>query len=74
MNAEPETPSYDAGKGLILIGDGKLNFSPINSIMDSGINAKFDARAVEKVKMANGDVVLIIANNNGPLQFYTANQ
>jgi len=70
LNAEPETPSYDAGKGLVLIGDGKLNFTPVNSILKSGINAKFDARAAKMVKMKNGKRVLAIANNDGPMQFY----
>ena len=71
INSEPETPSYDAGKGLLLIGDGKLNFAPINSVVKSGINAKYDARGVKMVKMANGTEVLVIANNNGPLQMYS---
>ena len=73
LNAEPETPSYDAGKGLILIGDGKLNFSPVHSIQKTGINANLDARAAKMVKMKNGKNVLIIANNNGPLQFFGLN-
>ena len=74
INAEPETPSYDAGRGLILLGDGKLNFAPMLSIADSGINARFDARAVKKIKTADGDFVLVVANNDGPLQLYKLNK
>lgn len=70
INAEPETPSYDAGRGLVLLGDGKLNFSPINSIEESGIDARNDARAVRWISTQNGQKLLVIANNNGPLQFY----
>jgi hypothetical protein len=71
INTEPETPSYDAGRGLVLIGDGKLNYTTINSIKTSGVNAKFDARGVRMIQMADGSDVMIIANNNGPLQMYS---
>jgi len=70
LNSEPETPSYDAGKGLVLLGDGKLNFSPVNSIEDSGINANKDARAAAWVRTKDDSKVLVVANNDGPLQFY----
>ncbi len=69
QNAEPETPSYDAGRGLILLGDGKMNFEAITSIGKSGVNIKGDARAVKSI-MANGEKYYIIASNNGNAVVY----
>lgn len=68
-NAEPETPSYDAGKGLIMLGDGKMNFKAITSIAESGVNIKGDARAIKKV-LISGETHFIIASNNGSSVVY----
>lgn len=68
-NAEPETPSYDAGRGLILIGDGQMNFEAITSIEASGVNIKGDARAIESI-VVNGKKHYIVASNNGELVVY----
>ncbi len=69
LNAEPETPSYDAGRGLILLGDGKMNFEAIKSIEKSGINIKGDARAIKSI-MVLGKKYYIIASNNGSVVVY----
>lgn len=68
-NAEPETPSYDAGRGLLLAGDGQMNFEAITSIEASGVNIKGDARAIESVVIA-GKKHYIVASNNGKLVVY----
>lgn len=68
-NAEPETPSYDAGRGLILMGDGKMNFEAITSIEKAGVNIKGDARAIEQITV-NGKKHYLIASNNGKLVVY----
>ncbi|MDF1698907.1 MAG: VCBS repeat-containing protein [Saprospiraceae bacterium] len=71
INSEPETPSYDAGRGLILLGDGNLNFEPLNSIKQTGVNAKYDARSAQLVQISPNKKLVVVANNDGPLQFFS---
>lgn len=69
INAEPETPSYDAGRGLVLLGDSKMNFDAINSIEKSGVNIKGDARAIKSI-MVKGKRYYLVASNNGRIVIY----
>jgi hypothetical protein len=59
---------YDASLSTILLGDGKLNWinpSPItNNIIIDG-----DARYIKKAKTSSGEII-VVTNNNGPLQFF----
>lgn len=59
---------YDAGYGLILIGDGKGSFQPVQSF-DSGIVLGGEVRDIKKVKTDKGEFILV-ANNNGPMQIF----
>lgn len=59
---------YDASYGLILLGDGKGSFQPVQNF-DGGIVIGDEVRDIEKVKTGKGEFILV-ANNNGPIQIF----
>lgn len=68
---EYETVRSDAGIGLLLLGDGKGNFKPINS-RESGIMLPFDVKKL--VWLTFGQVNVIVAGcNNDFYQFLKLN-
>ncbi|PCE63638.1 FG-GAP-like repeat-containing protein [Sediminicola luteus] len=70
--SEIETTRNDAGRGVLLFGDGKNNFSPV-SHLTSGFFANKDVRKLKPIQLANGKKAVVVANNNGPLQFFEFN-
>ena len=64
--AEPYAGWYDAGRGTLLLGDGKGDFAPV-PFQKAGLNAEFDAKALGRVQTASGSL-LVVTNNNGPVQ------
>ncbi len=64
-----ETGRYDAGNGLLLRGDGMGKFEPVPNRI-SGFWATKEARDLARVKLANGEVLFLIANNNDLVQAY----
>ncbi|MBK9390671.1 MAG: VCBS repeat-containing protein [Bacteroidetes bacterium] len=62
----------DAGKGLMLSGDGKGGFTPLSDIQ-SGLFIRGEIRDIEKVKLADGKQILIFALNNNISKTYTIN-
>lgn len=68
--AEVETNRYDASIGHVLLGDGKMNFTPVPAQL-SGFFAPYNARAVAKVRMADDKFGIAVANNMAPLQLFT---
>ncbi|MCB0808563.1 MAG: VCBS repeat-containing protein, partial [Flavobacteriales bacterium] len=68
--AEVETVRYDAGLGLLLLGDGKHGFQVIDAPW-SGIRARGNVKDVAALPLADGrGTAVVIANNNGPLQLF----
>ncbi len=63
-----ESGRIDAGTGIVLLGDGKGNFSAVQSI-DSGLWADGDARDIEPI-LINGKKHFIVAENNAPLKIF----
>ena len=68
-NAEPETPSYDASRGLILYGKGNGEFEPDFSIAKTGLNLNRNSKQIEIMRRGN-QYGIIIANNNSSPQLY----
>jgi hypothetical protein len=56
----------DAGIGACVCGDGKGNFSFVNS-RETGFRADLDAKALGSITVGD-DEYLIVTNNNGPVQ------
>lgn len=52
----------DASRGLLLLGDGKGNFTPAN---ESGLNLKGDARTTRLLKTPKGILLLTAINSRG---------
>ncbi len=61
--AEVETPRYDAGNGLLMLGDGKGNFEP-QPITRSGFFAPKNAKDMALLRTINGEKLLLVANNS----------
>ena len=66
---EATTGRYDASVGLLLRGDGKGNFLPVEA-RRSGFWADGDAKAVARLLRGDGRPLLLVSNNDGPLQAY----
>ncbi|MFD1756656.1 VCBS repeat-containing protein [Rufibacter sediminis] len=62
--------AYDAFKGLFLKGNGKGGFQPV-TLQQSGFLVDGDAKGMAELTLFNGKPLLLIANNDGPLQAYT---
>ena len=60
---------YDAMNGLLLLGDGKGNFKS-QTILESGLFIPGDAKALIKLKGANGNYLLAASQNRGPLKIF----
>ena len=68
--AEVETVRYDAGRGVVLLGDGKGGFTPVN-LLESGFFAPNDVKDVKLISVgADKKPVLLIANNNSAMQSF----
>jgi len=67
-SVETRTPRLDASVGLVMLGDGKGNFDPLTSA-ESGFYAPGDVRKLAWLRAASG-YMLLVANNNGPLQLF----
>jgi hypothetical protein len=66
--AKPETGIYDAGYGLLITGDNVESLQSVPALQ-SGLSTSGEIRDLKKI-MINGKQVLIVARNNGSLQFY----
>ncbi|WP_103070626.1 VCBS repeat-containing protein [Aquimarina sediminis] len=66
--SEIETPRNDAGIGLLMLGDGKGNFSPTLG-KESGFFANKDAKKIKILNSKKGKKVLV-ANNDSELQSF----
>lgn len=68
--AEVETVRYDAGRGVVLLGDGKGGFTAVN-LLESGLFANNDVKDVKLINVgAEKKPVLLIANNNSAMQSF----
>lgn len=66
--AEVETVRYDGSAGCVLLGDGKGQFKPM-APAQSGLFAWENARGAALVRLgSSGSPLLVVANNNAPLQ------
>ncbi|MEZ4931645.1 MAG: VCBS repeat-containing protein [Saprospiraceae bacterium] len=65
---EVETPRYDAGTGLVMLGDGKGGLTPMRPDQ-SGFFTPKNVKNIALLKRAK-DRLIVVANNDGPLQFF----
>lgn len=75
FNTEVETPSYDAGKGLYLKGNGDGSFIPYPKIAQTGIFMPYNVKELELIMLSNGQrPAILTANNNDALQLFVWTQ
>jgi hypothetical protein len=68
--AEVETIRYDAGTGLVLLGDGRGAFTPM-SVVESGFFAWNDVRDLAILRTGpRGEPLIVVANNDHRLQAF----
>ena len=67
--SEVNTGRYDASVGLYLQGDGRGHFSPMPP-SESGFIADGDAKGIAELSGKDGDVMVVVGNNNGAAQVY----
>ncbi len=60
---------YDANKGALFYGDGKGNFEYVTNDI-SGLNINGEVRALNSIKRANDQHLLLIARNNNNVSTY----
>jgi hypothetical protein len=72
FTSEVETPRNDAGIGLLLLGDGRNNFSPV-SAMESGLVVPHDVKKMAVLPSKEKSLILF-GINDGPMQFYSMNE
>jgi hypothetical protein len=67
---EPQIPRRDAGCGLLLLGDGRGNFSPA-TIAESGFKTPGDTRGLATIRAGKGTTIYqTVIHNNGRLQTF----
>lgn len=67
--SEIETPRNDAGNGVLMLGNGKGNFTAVNG-WESGFFARGDAKKIGVIQN-KGSKKILVANNSGKLQSFT---
>ncbi len=67
---EVETARYDGLYPGVCLGDGKGNFDCKTIFIDGQLRID-DIRDIQKIKLATGEDVFLLSNNNGPMRVYT---
>ncbi len=70
IDTEPETPSYDSGKGVIIIGNKEKNVTAEYNVTKTGLYFNNNSRHINTIRLAGGQNGLIYMPNNGPAQLY----
>ena len=68
-DTDTQVGRYDAGKGLLLRGDGRGNFM-VKPLSQTGFCADRDARSLAKVRLQGGRSLILVGNNSDTLQTY----
>ena len=73
FGAEVETPRYDAGDGLVLLGEGDGAFRP-QLVVKTGFYAPKNVKSIANLETSKGENLFLIGNNNAPLQLFRFNK
>ena len=60
-----------ASYGLLLRGDGKGGFTPVDA-PESGFFVPGQSRDIQRVRTASGELIIVARNNDRPLIFRSA--
>jgi hypothetical protein len=70
--SEVETPRNDASYGMYLRGGQLGEFKAVSPVI-SGIRIEGEVKHLKQLISVNGAKIIIVAKNNGKLQFYRTN-
>jgi len=70
---KPEIGRMSSSAGLLLRGDGKGAFTPVRS-SESGFRVPGQSRDIQRLRTADGELIVVARNNDTPLVFRTARQ
>ncbi len=70
IDTEPETPSYDAGKGVILYGNKDQNLIAEYNVNKTGLYFNNNSRHLEPIRLAGNQEGLLYVPNKGPALIY----
>ncbi len=70
---EVETVRYDAGHGLLLLGDGNNNFKS-SQPSHSGVHIPFDSRSISSLNINNELDIILVTNNNDAVTLLKINK
>ena len=70
FETEAETSRADASIGLLLEGLGNFDFRPL-TVKESGFFVPGDVKDIKKIKMKNGELSILVTNNDGPVEVFT---
>jgi hypothetical protein len=70
---DASTGRYDAMSGLLLAGDGKGNFKPVNSAA-THFKADADVKSLAEILSADGTELILVGNNSGKMESYRLNK
>ena len=73
FNAKPEVGRYDASYGLLLKGDGKMNFVAMSSI-ESGIKLEGEVRDIVTLRTSDGEMIMVSRNNDSIISLKKKNK
>ena len=68
-SVQPDFGRYDAGYGLMMLGDGNGTFSPL-SLQTSGFIVKGEGREIKALTAASGRKVFVVGRNNDSLLLF----
>lgn len=69
---QPDYGRYDAGYGLMLLGDGKGHFNAV-SFEQSGFLVKGEGRKIEIISSASGREIFAVGRNNSSILLFQRN-
>ncbi|HTL09231.1 MAG TPA: VCBS repeat-containing protein [Chitinophagaceae bacterium] len=72
FGADPGNGRYDALNGLLLLGDGKGHFTPLN-LQQSGFNVPGNGKGLVALKNSEGSLLLAAGQNRGKLLVFRLN-
>src|SRR5690606_18619584 len=74
FQTEVETPQYDAGKGLLLKGNGDGTFETSILLKNSGLTLLFDVNDLALISIQNRLPAILVTTNNNTIQLFGYDQ
>jgi hypothetical protein len=70
---QPEFGRYDAGRGVVMLGDGQGNFRAIDA-QQSGFVVRGQGRDIKRINLSQHRTIYMVARNNDTIKMYAADE